>query len=126
MARPNHRGFAGAVVNAAAGVAFAWRTQRHLRIEAVAAALAIAAAALLGTGLVAVLLVSALVLVAELVNTAVEAVVDLLAPDRRPLAAAAKDAAAGAVLVASAFAVAVGVVALGPAMWSRLTSVVAP
>lgn len=38
----------------------------------------------------------------ELVNTALEAVVDLASPDYHPLAKAAKDCAAGAVLVAGA------------------------
>lgn len=41
------------------------------------------------------------VLFAELINTAVEAVVDLVSPDFHPLAKAAKDTAAGAVLVAA-------------------------
>lgn len=41
------------------------------------------------------------VLCAELLNTAIEAVVDLVSPDYHPLAKIAKDAAAGAVLVAA-------------------------
>jgi diacylglycerol kinase (ATP) len=49
------------------------------------------------------------VLVAELLNTALEAVVDRLHPERHPEIGAAKDIAAGAVLVASAIAVAVGI-----------------
>lgn len=124
--RAGGRGFVPAVSAAAAGVAYAWRTQPHLRLEVAAAAAAVGGAWLLGTGLLAVLLVSALVLVAELLNTAVEALVDLVSPERRPLAAAAKDAAAGAVLVASAFAVAVGIVALGPALWARVSAMGAP
>ena len=44
----------------------------------------------------------------ELVNTALEAVVDLASPDYHPLAKAAKDCAAGAVLVAALGAVAYG------------------
>ena len=112
------RGFATSLGAALAGTRYAWRTQPHLRLEVAAAAAAIGAAIVLKTGLVAVLLASVLVLVAELVNTAVEAVVDLVSPERRALAAVAKDAAAGAVLVAAAFAVAVGVTALGPAAWT--------
>ena len=50
-----------------------------------------------------------LVLVAELINTALEAVVDRLHPERHPEIGAAKDIAAGAVLVASGIAVVVGV-----------------
>jgi len=119
-------GFAGSFRAAATGLQFAWRTQPHLRIEAFAAIVAVGVAVWLQTGLVAVLLASAIVLVAEMVNTAVEATVDLASPERQPLAAAAKDAAAGAVLVASAFAVAIGVAALGPALWGRLAGGGAP
>lgn len=115
------RGFASSVRAAATGLRFAWRTQPHLRFEALVGAAAIGVAVWLQTGLVAVLLACAIVLVAELVNTAVEATVDLASPERRPLAGIAKDAAAGAVLVAAAFAVAIGVAALGPALWGRLT-----
>lgn len=48
------------------------------------------------------------VLVAELLNSALEALADRLHPERHPEIGAAKDIAAGAVLVASAVAVAVG------------------
>jgi diacylglycerol kinase (ATP) len=119
-------GFASALGAALAGTRHAWRTQPNLRFEVVAAVVATAAATALQTGLVAVLVASALVLVAELVNTAVEALVDLVSPERAHLAAVAKDTAAGAVLVAAAFAVAIGAVALGPAIWTLLRSAVAP
>jgi len=119
------RPFSRSLEAAAVGLHYAWRTQPHLRFEAGVALAAVTLALLLGTGLVAVLLASTLVLVAELLNTAIEALVDLVTPEHRPLAAAAKDAAAGAVLVAAAFAVAVGLAALGPALWSRLSAWVA-
>jgi undecaprenol kinase len=51
----------------------------------------------------------ALVVVAELLNAALEAVVDLVSPEDHPLAKRAKDVAAAAVLVAAAGSVAVGV-----------------
>jgi undecaprenol kinase len=97
---------------AVAGLATAWRTQRNVRIHAGCAVLAVIAGALvrlppLGWGVL--LLAIALVLVAELLNTALEAVVDLLSPDDHPLAKAAKDIAAAAVLVAAAGAVAAGI-----------------
>lgn len=53
-------------------------------------------------------LASGLVLVAELLNSALEALVDHLHPERHPEIGAAKDIAAGAVLVASLIAVGVG------------------
>ncbi len=51
----------------------------------------------------------ALVVVAELLNSAIESVVDLVSPEDHPLAKRAKDVAAAAVLVAAAGAVAAGV-----------------
>ena len=55
---------------------------------------------------------NALVLAAELLNTAIEALVDLATRRHHPLAAIAKDCAAGAVLVCAALAVAVGIALL--------------
>jgi diacylglycerol kinase (ATP) len=60
-----------------------------------------------------------LVMVAELANTALEAVVDLISPDFHPLAQRAKDVAAGSVLVASVGAVLAGYVVLSPYVFSR-------
>lgn len=54
------------------------------------------------------------VMAAEMVNTAIEAVVDLVTEDVHPLAKAAKDIAAGAVLVTAAAAVVVGVLLFAP------------
>lgn len=56
----------------------------------------------------------------ELINTAIERTVDLVSPDQHPLAKAAKDTAAGAVLVAALFAAFVGWVVLAPPMWRLL------
>ena len=103
-----------------AGVRHAYRSQANFRIEVWAGALALAAAVLLRAPLAPVALACALVLALELVNTALEAVVDLASPERHPLAAVAKDAAAGAVLVASAGAVLVGLVTLWPPLWRWL------
>ena len=58
-----------------------------------------------------------LVFVTELLNTSLEVVVDLVSPGHHPLAGQAKDIAAGAVLVASGFAVLVGIIILGPSLW---------
>ena len=103
------------------GVAAAWREQANLRIEAAIGVAAIAATLWLGAALAPVLLACGLVLVSELLNTVVEAIVDLVSPDHHPLAARAKDVSAGAVLVAAATAVAVGLVHLGPPLAERLS-----
>jgi len=62
-----------------------------------------------------------LVLVAELANTALEVLVDLVSPGFHPLAQRAKDVAAGSVLVASAGAVLTGYVVLSPYLFSVAT-----
>ncbi|PXW94305.1 diacylglycerol kinase (ATP) [Sphaerotilus hippei] len=59
-----------------------------------------------------------LVIVAEALNTAIERVVDLASPEWHALARDAKDVAAGAVLIASAGAVVVGLLVFGPRLWS--------
>ena len=120
------RGFTASLAAASAGVRLAWRGQPHFRFEVLAGVAAVALALWLDTGLLAVLVASAIVLVAEMVNTAVEAAVDLVSPGRQPLAAAAKDAAAGAVLVAAGFALVIGLVALGPTLWARATGAAVP
>ena len=62
----------------------------------------------------------AVVWVAEFVNTAVEAAVDLATGERHSLAKIAKDTAAGGVLVAAILALIVGLLILGPPLWARL------
>lgn len=57
---------------------------------------------------------------AEFLNTAIEAVVDLSSPEHHPLAKAAKDIAAAAVLVGALGAVLIGLLILGPPLWARL------
>ena len=55
-----------------------------------------------------------LILALELVNTAVEATVDLFTEERKPLAEKAKDAAAGAVLIVAIFAAVIGILIFIP------------
>ena len=57
---------------------------------------------------------------AEFMNTAIEAVVDMTMPDVHPLAKIAKDVAAAAVLVGALGAVLIGLLLLGPRLWARL------
>ena len=62
-----------------------------------------------------------LILSLELVNTAVEAVVDLVTEEKKPLAKIAKDTAAGAVLIAAIMAAAAGLVIFIPKVWEILS-----
>lgn len=57
---------------------------------------------------------------AELMNCAVEAIVDLVTPERSPIAKLAKDTAAGAVLVAAIVSVIVGLCLFGPKLLAWL------
>lgn len=63
------------------------------------------------------LLLFALVLSLELVNTALEAVVDLVTTEKKPLAKKAKDAAAGAVLMSAIIAAILGGIIFFPKLW---------
>lgn len=61
-----------------------------------------------------------LILSLELVNTAIEAVVDLVTEDKKPLAKFAKDTAAGAVLIAAVMAAMAGLLIFVPKLISFL------
>ena len=64
-----------------------------------------------------IVLISALVLSAEAMNTAIEFVVDLVSPDYHPLAGKAKDVAAAAVLLAAFGAVVIGLIIFLEKFW---------
>lgn len=102
------------------GLRTAWTTQPNFRLEVGIGAAAALLAAWLDTGLVAVLLSATVVLALEILNSSIEAVVDLASPELHPLAERAKDLAAAAVLVASLGALLVGLAALLPALVTRL------
>lgn len=63
------------------------------------------------------LLCFGLVTGAEMFNTAIEKVVDLVSPEYHPLAGKAKDVAAGAVLICAIFAAIVGLLIFVPKGW---------
>ncbi|MGZ4338336.1 MAG: diacylglycerol kinase [Gaiellaceae bacterium] len=93
------------------GVIHVLRTQRNMRLHFAAAVAVIVVAVAVGVSKIelSVLLISiAFVLVAEMINTAVEGTIDAATTSFDPMAKLAKDIAAGAVLIASVNAVAVG------------------
>lgn len=65
-----------------------------------------------------IILVIAFVLILELVNTAVESIVDIVSPEIHEKAKIAKDVLAGAVLVASLASIAVGALIFIPKIFS--------
>ena len=93
------------------GIIHVLRTQRNLRIHFAIAIVVIAAAAALGVDrleLIALILSIAFVLVAEMLNSAIEGAIDASTTSFDPNAKLAKDIAAGAVLIASVAALGVG------------------
>jgi diacylglycerol kinase (ATP) len=97
------------------GLIYAVRHQRNMRIHMVVGVGVLVGSVLLDLTkleMVAVLVAIMFVLVTELINSAVEAVVDMLTDQYDPRAKAAKDLAAGAVLVAAANALVVAYMVL--------------
>ena len=93
------------------GIIHVLRTQRNMRIHfAVAVAVLVVAIVTNVTKLelISLLLAIAFVLIAEMINSALEAAIDVATTSFDPLAKLAKDIAAGAVLIAAINAVAVG------------------
>ena len=93
------------------GIVYALRTQRNMRLHMLAATVVLVAAVVFRVTrfeLIALLLAICLVLIAELVNTALEAAVDITVERYDPMAKIAKDVAAGAVLIAALNALAIG------------------
>jgi diacylglycerol kinase (ATP) len=93
------------------GIIHVLRTQRNMRIHFFVAASVLVAALAIGVSrleLIALLLSIAFVLIAEMINTAIEGAVDVSTTSFDPNAKLAKDIAAGAVLIATVNAVAVG------------------
>ena len=93
------------------GIIHVLRTQRNMRIHFAIAAAVLVAALVIGVGrieLVVLLLAISFVLIAEMLNSALEAGIDVATTSFDPLAKLAKDISAGAVLIATINAVAVG------------------
>lgn len=106
-----------------AGWYYVLRTQRNAWIHAVISTAVVALALWLELprrDWAILILTMMTVWMAEFMNTALEAVVDMTMPQRHPLAKVAKDVAAAAVLVGACGAVLIGLLILGPPLWERL------
>ena len=99
------------------GIIYALLREKNMHVHAVMAVLVIVCGILFDIGysewLVCFILI-ALVISMELINTAIEAVVDLITTKENKLAKVAKDTSAGAVLVVSVFAAFIGFVIFIP------------
>ncbi len=97
------------------GILWTAKSQRHMRYHFIAALVVFLVALLFHVTTLEFILIAfavTLVLFAEMVNTALEVLVDLVSPEYHPLAGRVKDVAAGAVLIASIGAVVMGYLAL--------------
>jgi len=102
---------------------FVIRTQRNAWIHALISMGVIVLSLWLGLSpndWAVIILAIALVWTAEFLNTALEAVVDLASPQQHPLAQVGKDVGAAAVLIAAISSIVIGILVLGPPLWSKV------
>ncbi|MCW5878553.1 MAG: diacylglycerol kinase family protein [Anaerolineales bacterium] len=105
------------------GMAYVLRTQPNAWVHGFVTLAVVVLGLWLRLGLADWLLLAlavGLVWVAEFFNTALEAIVDLASPQQHPLAKAAKDVSAAAVVLAALTASVLGLLVLGPPLWARL------
>lgn len=103
--------------NAFEGFVYALKTQKNAWIHAVITIFVLVLSFLLKLNLqewVPILIVIAMVWMAELLNTALESIVDIICPETHPLAKIAKDVGAAFVLIAAALAVVIGCIVFIP------------
>lgn len=107
------------------GIAYAFRTQRNFKVHSGVMLAVVIVGLAVGLSLeqwAILALASGLVFQAELMNTALEAVVDHVSPEFHALAKVAKDCAAGAVFLTALCAVVVGLLVLGPPLFGALAA----
>lgn len=95
------------------GILYGIRTQRNMKVHVAVAVMVIILGFITGINKSEWLWIGlciALVFMAELMNTAIEAAVNLVTSEWHPMAKAAKDTAAGAVFVVVIFSVVVGII----------------
>jgi len=103
--------------NATEGILQAAKTQRHLKFHLLTAFNVLLCCFIIGLDkyeFAIIALITIVVIVAEMFNSALEAVVDLTTQEFKPLARTAKDVSAGAVLISSIGALVISFLILGP------------
>ncbi len=118
----DHPSFLKSFLFAVQGFRFAVSTERNIKVMLGGGAFAVVMGLILQIDLISwaiVLLCCGCVLAAELMNTAVETIVDLVSPEYHPLAGHAKDVAAAAVYVLSFLVALVGICVFANAIISK-------
>jgi diacylglycerol kinase (ATP) len=103
--------------NAIEGILYAAKTQRHLQYHLFAAAFVLLLSYVIGVERIDFLIIAIaviLVLLAEMLNTAVEYVIDMITPEYSEKARIVKDVAAGGVLITAFGAAVLGYIILFP------------
>lgn len=103
------------------GLIYALKNEINMRVHGLIIVIVISFGFLLQVSFVEWVLLSltfGLVLISELFNTAVEALLDYLAPEWNPKAGIIKDLTAAGVLVASFIAIVIGLIIFTPKIWS--------
>ncbi|NLO21424.1 MAG: diacylglycerol kinase family protein [Syntrophomonadaceae bacterium] len=116
------RSFQQSMVSAVSGLFMTVRSERNMKIHLLAAFLATTLGLALGINRIEwglLCLTIFLVLMAEVANTALERVVDLVTAEYHPLARTAKNAAAGAVLLSAINALIMAGIIFGPYLCKR-------
>jgi diacylglycerol kinase (ATP) len=105
------------------GVRYAYSTQLNFRIHAAATVLAVALGVALNISEVEWLWIAiaiTLVIITEMINTALEILTDMVSPEYNPKAGHVKDISAGCVVIAAAFALIAGAVIFLPKLYLLL------
>lgn len=99
------------------GLAFVVRTQTNMQIHLIATAIVIVAGIFFkinSTQWLFIILAIALVLISEIINTAIEEIVNFISPEHNKKAGLIKDLGAAFVLLAAIFSVIVGIIIFAP------------
>lgn len=111
--------------NAIGGVVYAFKTQRHMRVHLYTVVVIILIGFFMDLRLremIVLLFMISFVVVAEMFNSAIEAVVDIAEPKYHPLAKFAKDMAAGGVLITTMTAIVVALLLfVGDGRWQEIS-----
>ena len=119
----SHPSFKKSFLFAIQGFRTAWRTERNIKVMFGGAVFALVMGIVLRIDLTSwliVILCCGCVMAAELMNTAIETIVDLVSPEYHPLAGRAKDIAAGAVWLLCVVVAVVGIAVFVRAALMRL------
>ncbi|GIW21220.1 MAG: hypothetical protein KatS3mg068_0227 [Candidatus Sericytochromatia bacterium] len=109
------------------GLIYSIKTQRNMRIHLTMCILVFTLSFILNISRIEILillLTSCIVIVTEMINTAIESVVDLYSRQWHPLAKISKDLAAGAVLVSAIFSSIVGIIILWNPLFNFIMNII--